>query len=115
MHGGTSGGKFGVNKTRQGQIAILLAALEKRHRELVSTVRHLRGKPRSQNQKSGPDAPVQRRGFLREDRIDIAGPFPGSDRVNRYLLVAMDYVTKWPKFYAIPNQEAPTVTDALVN
>jgi hypothetical protein len=47
--------------------------------------------------------------------IDIAGPFPGSDKGNRYLLVAMDYVTKWPKFYAIPNQEAPTVTDALVN
>jgi len=46
--------------------------------------------------------------------IDIAGPFPESDRGNRYLLVAMDYFTKWPEVYAIPNQEASTVADALV-
>jgi hypothetical protein len=47
--------------------------------------------------------------------IDIAGPFPESDRGNRYLLIAMDYFTKWPEVYAIPNQEASTVADALVN
>ena len=47
--------------------------------------------------------------------VDIAGPFPESDRGNRYLLVAMDYFTKWPEVYAIPNQEASTVADVLVN
>jgi hypothetical protein len=47
--------------------------------------------------------------------IDIARPFPESDRGNRYLLIAMDYLTKWPEVYAIPNQEASTVADALVN
>jgi transposase InsO family protein len=26
----------------------------------------------------------------------------------------MDYVTKWPEFYALPNQEASTVAEALV-
>jgi transposase InsO family protein len=46
--------------------------------------------------------------------IDVAGPFPGSDQGNRYLLIAMDYVTKWPEAYAIPNQEAATVAEALV-
>jgi hypothetical protein len=45
---------------------------------------------------------------------DIAGPFPESDRGNQYLLVGMDYFTKWPEVYAIPNQEASTVADALV-
>jgi hypothetical protein len=29
--------------------------------------------------------------------IDIAGPFPESDRGNRYHLAAKDYFTKWPK------------------
>jgi hypothetical protein len=29
--------------------------------------------------------------------VDIAGPFRESDRRNRYLLIAMDYFTKWPK------------------
>jgi hypothetical protein len=46
--------------------------------------------------------------------IDNAGPFPESDKGNRHLLVAMDYFTKWPEVYAIPNQEASTVADALV-
>jgi len=47
--------------------------------------------------------------------VDIAGPFPGSDRGNRYLLVTMDYFTKWPDVYAIPNQEASTEADVLVS
>jgi hypothetical protein len=46
--------------------------------------------------------------------IDIAGPFPQSDRGNRYLLISMDYFTKWPEVYSISNQEASTVADALV-
>jgi hypothetical protein len=46
--------------------------------------------------------------------IDIAGPFPRSDQGNRYLLIAMDYFTKWLEAYAIPNQEAATVAEALV-
>ncbi|KAG7472997.1 Retrovirus-related Pol poly from transposon, partial [Solea senegalensis] len=37
-------------------------------------------------------------------------------RGNRYVLAAMDYFTKWPEAYAIPDQEAEaeTVADALV-
>jgi hypothetical protein len=46
--------------------------------------------------------------------IDIAGPFPRIDQENRYLLIAMDYFTKWPEAYAIPSQEASTVAEALV-
>jgi transposase InsO family protein len=46
--------------------------------------------------------------------MDIAGPFPQSDRGNRYLLIAMNYFTKWPEVYPIPNQEASTVAAALV-
>jgi hypothetical protein len=46
--------------------------------------------------------------------IDVAGPFPLSDQGNGYLLIAMDYFTKWPEAYALPNQEASTVAEALV-
>jgi hypothetical protein len=46
--------------------------------------------------------------------IDVAGPFPQSDHGNRYLLIAMDYFTKWQEVYAVPNQEATTIADALV-
>ena len=34
---------------------------------------------------------------------------------NRYILVAMDYFTKWAEAYPVPNQEAATIANKLVN
>ena len=45
--------------------------------------------------------------------MDVAGPFPTSDSGNRYVLVVMDYFSKWPEVYAIPNQEARTIVDVF--
>lgn len=47
--------------------------------------------------------------------LDIAGPFPVTTAGNRFILVVMDYFTKWPEVFAIPNQEAVTVASKLVN
>lgn len=46
--------------------------------------------------------------------IDVLGPFPRTDKGNRYILTAMDYFTKWPEAYSLPDQEAETIVDALV-
>jgi hypothetical protein len=35
--------------------------------------------------------------------IDVAGPFPRSNQGEQYLLMAIDYFTKWLEAYAIPN------------
>ena len=45
--------------------------------------------------------------------MDVAGPFPISNSGNRYVLVVMDYFSKWPEVYAIPNQEAKTIVDVF--
>ncbi|VEN42942.1 unnamed protein product [Callosobruchus maculatus] len=45
--------------------------------------------------------------------IDVAGPFPESEAGNKYIVV-IDYFSKWVEAYALPNQEAATVADALV-
>jgi hypothetical protein len=46
--------------------------------------------------------------------IYVAGPYPLNDQGNRYLLIAMDYFTKWAENYSLPNQEASTVAEAPV-
>ena len=46
--------------------------------------------------------------------VDVLGPLPETTRGNKYLLIAMDYFTKWPEIYPIPNQEAMTVAEVLV-
>jgi hypothetical protein len=46
--------------------------------------------------------------------INVAGLFPRCYQGNRYLLIAMDYFTKWSEAYATPNQEVSTVLEALV-
>lgn len=47
--------------------------------------------------------------------VDIAGPFPVTPRGNRFVCVVMDYFTKWPEAYALPNHEAVTVASVLVD
>jgi len=47
--------------------------------------------------------------------LDIMGPLPKSNQENRYILVISDYFTRWADSYGIPNQEAVTVANILVN
>ncbi|KAG1946508.1 interleukin-1 receptor accessory protein-like 1-A [Pimephales promelas] len=54
-------------------------------------------------------APMERIG------VDILGPFPITDAGNRFVLVAMDYFTKWPEAYAVPDQSASTMAQRLVD
>ena len=46
--------------------------------------------------------------------VDIMGPFPKNQHGNCYILVAENYFTKWLEAWAIPNQEAKTVAQKLL-
>ena len=47
--------------------------------------------------------------------VDIFGPLPQTKSGNKCVLVAGDYFTKWIETYAIPNQEAITIAQKLLD
>ena len=47
--------------------------------------------------------------------VDVLGPLPMTDSGNQYILLAQDYFTKWPEAFPVPDQQASTVADVLVN
>ena len=48
--------------------------------------------------------------------LDIMGPLePPTARGNRYILVIVDYLTKWVDAYGMPNQTSETVASILVS
>ncbi len=52
---------------------------------------------------------------LQRVAVDILGPLePPTNRGNRYVLVVVDYLTKWAEAYAMPDQTAETVASVFV-
>jgi len=47
--------------------------------------------------------------------VDLLGPLPESENGNSYVMVVGDYYTRWMEALAIPNQEASTVAEKLVD
>ena len=47
--------------------------------------------------------------------VDLLGPLPESNNGNSYVLVVGDYYSKWMEALLVPNQEAPTVAEKLVD
>ena len=41
--------------------------------------------------------------------MDIFGPLNRTKKGNRYILVVIDYATKWPEAYAIPNTTSAVI------
>ncbi|KAL7883281.1 hypothetical protein SRHO_G00009390 [Serrasalmus rhombeus] len=62
-----------------------------------------------------PLQPMQSGSPMERVAVDVLGPFPITDAGNRFIIVAMDYFTKWPEAYAVPDQSAVTTAEALVD
>ncbi|KAL7868841.1 hypothetical protein SRHO_G00102250 [Serrasalmus rhombeus] len=62
-----------------------------------------------------PLQPMQSGSPMERVAVDVLGPFPVTDAGNRFIIVAMNYFTKWPEAYAVPDQSAVTIAEALVD
>ena len=47
--------------------------------------------------------------------MDIVGPLPKTQRINRYMLVVIDYYTRWPKGFALEHHNAHSVALRLIS
>ena len=65
--------------------------------------------PRAQLQCVPVKGPNQRVG------VDVIGPLPMSRKGNRYILVMVDYFTKWCEAFPMANKEAITIANLIVN
>ncbi|GFV07368.1 retrovirus-related Pol polyprotein from transposon 412 [Trichonephila clavipes] len=115
LHGSPTGGHFGFMKTLQKVRECFYwnnvrSDVEKCCRicDPCAARKGPRKRTRGRLQLYNAGAPFERIAF------DILGPFPRSSDGNNNILVVMDYFTKWPEAYPIPDQEASTVAEALV-
>ena len=46
--------------------------------------------------------------------VDLMGPLPRTERGNLYIVVVVDYFTKWAEAFALPNKQSQTVAEVLV-
>ncbi len=50
------------------------------------------------------------------DRVafDVIGPLPIMENGNKFILMMIDYYSKWAEAYALQNHKAETVADCIV-
>ena len=53
--------------------------------------------------------------YYRVMAVDIVGPLPESNRENSYIMVVGDYFIRWMEAFPIPNQEAATIAEKLID
>ncbi|ROT66947.1 hypothetical protein C7M84_015001 [Penaeus vannamei] len=113
VHDGVANGHIGNSKTlsrlRQG------FGMRKDVREWCKTCATCNAKKGPAKKGKAPLQLYQVGTPMERVAVDVTGPFPAIAAGNRFILVAMDYFTKWPEAYPITNHEAVTVAEVLVN
>ena len=116
LHSGVSGGHLGEKKT--------LARLKQRyywpgHRKDVhifcQSCQQCATRKMPSPRRRAPLHSVPSGYPMHKVAMDILGPLPKSKSGNKYILVISDYFSKWTEAYPLPNQEALTVAQKLVD
>ncbi|MES9884745.1 MAG: reverse transcriptase domain-containing protein [Sedimenticola sp.] len=71
----------------------------------------------AENQRRKPKAPLKQSrvgAVLERVALDIMGPLPVTSTGNKYILVIVDYFSRWTEAFAVDNMEAETITKVFV-
>lgn len=115
-HGGSASGHFGVRKTL-GRLKqrVYWVGMRKDATEWCRSCDVCCAKMGPGRRTVAPLQVYQVGAPMERVAVDIVGPFPKTVRGNRFVCVAMDYFTKWPEAFPLPNHEAGTVAGVLVD
>lgn len=94
-------------------MSILLVGNGTRCKRVYTEMQDLRGTEEPPEQKASFSAEICCRCPIERIATDIAGPFPTSERGNRYILEVGDYFTKFTEAYPVENITAETVADVM--
>ena len=110
------GGHFGVSKTfDRVHNKYYWPGLLKDCKEWVRSCHKCNIHKPSTGSKKAPMQRLEEVGPFVRVGVDIVGPFPVTDRGNKYILVAIDHFTRWVEGYALPNMETVTLARTLVD
>ena len=115
VHGGMTGGHFAYDKTclqvqRRAYWFTWRADVKAFCEACIECSTYFRGNPKHQ---------APRLKFLVGDKfqlvsIDICGPFPRSERGNRFIMTGVDHFSKMAQAYCMPDHQASTVAQTLM-
>lgn len=116
VHDHVSGAHFGVHKT--------FDKIKQRYwwKGMYKDVEHwcksctecsMRKSPRNSNK--APLLPIPVEGAFDRVAVDVLGPFPLSNKGNRYIVVFSDYLTRWCEAFPVPSVEATLIARLLVD
>ena len=116
VHDDRSAGHFGIDTTRERVLQHFYWYNLRRDVEMwVKSCQTCQLRKKGPKRTRAPLAPFLVNTPMEEICIDIAGPFPVSDRGNRYILAVICKFTRFAECYAIPETSAATVAEVLVS
>ncbi|ROT65408.1 hypothetical protein C7M84_016621 [Penaeus vannamei] len=115
VHNGKTSGHLGIKRTMEKlRWRVYWVGLRQDVQEWCRTCQVCAAKKGPAQKTRAPLQLYQAGAPMERMAVDIAGPFPCTERGNKYICVAMDYFSKWPEAGALPNHEADTVAEFLV-
>ena len=115
LHNVKFSGHLGVHKTSQRvRERYYWVGMTVDIREWVTNCNNCQKKQQPKKSKRAPMKQYNVGAPLERLAIDILGPLPESIKGNKYIVCIGDYFTKWVSGIAIPDQEANTVAEALI-
>ena len=114
MHEDLTGGHFGMART--------LATVWNRYywegmaqdvENWVKSCKLCNTRKSPRNAQRAPLMPIPVEGPWDRLAVDAIGPLPVTNNGNRYIVVFIDYLTKWPEAFAVPDITAKTIARLL--